>query len=978
MKQHSCMRRVTTALLTLALIASMFTICGVGALASEDEMVELPTGFQINGNFGGGFGEGDILFPISQFEIQPITLIEGHTIRSGIRAYTPSGRTASLAHHIYIADAIKIIDSGENTVSQVLTDETYGYQYQEYASEAVIDAASAGENRDKIFLYTGDIGNPNYSEHPLQFFGWDIYDVTDNKLLASYDGSDFLGVKRADGSSDAVAQHAPLYYNASQQAAKAVMNQIDALDETNPDEAAITAARAAYDALTEAGRTYVTNLAKLEAAERALAKLNSTWDYKALLSADTTGFMSGTYPNDLVVELPVGFQVDAEIASGFADTDLLWPVQDYLSDEVTLVEGHKLRSVLRANCPNGVAGELLHHIYVGYSSAGKVIDLSSTAVSSPMEDETYHYPYQEFTAEDTVSATAAGTNRLHVYLGNLGNPNYSQYPVQLFKWELYDVTDDRLLLSYDASDFLNVKQANLVEQDVVRYHSPVMYNPVFVDHLVGYTATAAANEVGCWTKYDLYTKLDQAPVRAGDVLQMGVKIWKEFGYNEVQPYSMTLQYYANALTEPDSNVRVELESMEVNSENAYESLDEFMDEEYGFSYKLATLEHEVTDDEVDCLNAKGVSPLIGHTSARNYDQSPLSLYGYYVYNMTQDVYYINLDGAALMSIGGTGTLNEPISLREYNTDYATAATLNTGKEATFSTLTVDSETVGQYRYTFDVKGESGKQYHLKAYVLDDQGKTAQIGQKTFAATGEQETVAMTFNLRDDNAGKKLCFGIQAIDGTLGINTVTFDGRTGDYGDNDEYDNQLVANTVIEKINALPSTVAISDEAAIVEARTAFDNLTEAQKPLVDNLNKLTEAERQLQALKDDIAAANAVIEKINAIDAENPDKEDVQSARDAYDALSASQQKHIDATTLKKLTDAEEKLAIQYGDINGDKKMDAADALMALQHSVQLIKLEGDSFTAADVDQDGKVDATDALYILQYSVKLIPSLPVSK
>lgn len=37
--------------------------------------------------------------------------------------------------------------------------------------------------------------------------------------------------------------------------------------ETNPDEAAITAARVAYDALTEAGRTYVTNLAKLEAAE---------------------------------------------------------------------------------------------------------------------------------------------------------------------------------------------------------------------------------------------------------------------------------------------------------------------------------------------------------------------------------------------------------------------------------------------------------------------------------------------------------------------------------------------------------------------------------------------------------------------------------------------------------------------------------------------------------------------------------------
>lgn len=69
---------------------------------------------------------------------------------------------------------------------------------------------------------------------------------------------------------------------------------------------------------------------------------------------------------------------------------------------------------------------------------------------------------------------------------------------------------------------------------------------------------------------------------------------------------------------------------------------------------------------------------------------------------------------------------------------------------------------------------------------------------------------------------------------------------------------------------------------------------------------------------------------------------------------------------------------ITYGDINGDHKADAADALMALQHSVNLIKLEGNPFVAADVDQDGKVDAADALCILQFSVELIPSLPIKK
>lgn len=69
---------------------------------------------------------------------------------------------------------------------------------------------------------------------------------------------------------------------------------------------------------------------------------------------------------------------------------------------------------------------------------------------------------------------------------------------------------------------------------------------------------------------------------------------------------------------------------------------------------------------------------------------------------------------------------------------------------------------------------------------------------------------------------------------------------------------------------------------------------------------------------------------------------------------------------------------IAYGDPNEDGKIDAADALLALQHSVQLITLEGKSFTAADVDNNGVVDASDALYILQKSVRLISSFPAEE
>ncbi|MBP3289708.1 MAG: hypothetical protein J6L75_01910, partial [Alistipes sp.] len=123
----------------------------------------------------------------------------------------------------------------------------------------------------------------------------------------------------------------------------------------------------------------------------------------------------------------------------------------------------------------------------------------------------------------------------------------------------YDMTTGELLLSYDGSDIVDAKRAHedFQDKDCVPYHSPILYNPVYTDVVVGYKAVGVAiDPIGCWSKFDIYTKLDQAPVEEGDILQMGVKFWKEDGYNELQPFGMVLQYYANALTEPESNVRV--------------------------------------------------------------------------------------------------------------------------------------------------------------------------------------------------------------------------------------------------------------------------------------------------------------------------------------------------------------------------------------------------------------------------------------
>lgn len=64
-----------------------------------------------------------------------------------------------------------------------------------------------------------------------------------------------------------------------------------------------------------------------------------------------------------------------------------------------------------------------------------------------------------------------------------------------------------------------------------------------------------------------------------------------------------------------------------------------------------------------------------------------------------------------------------------------------------------------------------------------------------------------------------------------------------------------------------------------------------------------------------------------------------------------------------------------FGNVNGDTKIDAADALNILKMAVKKLTFNIDQTCYGDVNADGKLDAADALLVLKYAVKKLSEFP---
>ena len=201
------------------------------------------------------------------------------------------------------------------------------------------------------------------------------------------------------------------------------------------------------------------------------------------------------------------------------------------------------------------------------------------------------------------------------------------------------------------------------------------------------------------------------------------------------------------------------------------------------------------------------------------------------------------------------------------------------------------------------------------------------------------------------------------------------------------EDEAAAAAVEDMIRALPGAgaVTLDDKAAIEDARAAYDALTPDQKRLVNLTDriKLVADEAAIAKIENDIAAAQAVTEQINALPAAEDvtldDKDAIEHARAVYDDITDDQKALIDEETYKKLTDAEEaleKAAILYGDANSDGVVDILDAARVQKFTNEKVTLTDEQLRCSDVNGDGVVDILDASLIQMFTSGTIDKFPV--
>jgi len=162
--------------------------------------------------------------------------------------------------------------------------------------------------------------------------------------------------------------------------------------------------------------------------------------------------------------------------------------------------------------------------------------------------------------------------------------------------------------------------------------------------------------------------------------------------------------------------------------------------------------------------------------------------------------------------------------------------------------------------------------------------------------------------------------------------------------------------IIVRIDGLPDPLRIADLATVDAIRVSFNALTLEQKGLVTNIAELTAAENTIDALIDEVNRVKALIAALG-----DPillaDETDIEDARDAFDALTTEQQGLIDNVDV--LTSAEDDYQTLLDEIDVVNGLILALTTPTTLASEDAILAAREAYDALTVEQQG--------YVLNYS-----------
>jgi len=247
--------------------------------------------------------------------------------------------------------------------------------------------------------------------------------------------------------------------------------------------------------------------------------------------------------------------------------------------------------------------------------------------------------------------------------------------------------------------------------------------------------------------------------------------------------------------------------------------------------------------------------------------------------------------------------------------YAKAFQYLMDNTARFEKAKIESKLVSSSNHMWNVVDINGKNYIVDVTWYDTD--SADSPYRSEYLLGGQTTV------NDDTTGNHN-YETDTTDfytsDELTLSDTAYDNSTEAALDDED---QSAANDVMDLIDAIGTVSnSVSSGDKISSARYAYNELSDTQKALVNNLTKLEDAEEKYRSYSDEnyqenLNAANAVIEKIDAIgtvDLNSIDK--INDADNAYKALTDDQKKLVPDSYVQTLNNAINEYASLVDDYN--------------------------------------------------------------